>query len=677
MPDAPAAHGPFVRHGNFSLNQDIQVEKLVNDASINNCEFSQNNSDQNVNIKCSAGFYKAVAMPAFSSLSPGFSHLSPIATITCSNIEPSVDYKGIEFNRIFWFSARDSSGVSASITVHLHHTTRMVQVQGSAILSDGSVAAVWFVKNLLLGLFLKLGKERGHDISSFNQAVLNNNFKNICSDPPSSPHCPVCQKPLRKPAKPVKCFACKQTFHTKCHKQHPCNGTPSRPPTISRLKRKAADASSLEDSVLEITEEPTLTDPGSSVSAIESLVFSPAPSLQFLPNDATGSSVTSLPTSSSTSLTPPSVSTTSVPTFHTSQTWSISNPISSLLQMLPTVVTSLPPPLSSACATVPSSSGNPLAPLIPPPTSNPPPPKRQRKAAGPAVSEEAARQEFLKIQLNLAQTKISSQDATIKRKDESISILSERLRLLELGINNQMFSQYFPTASAPGPPPPPPAQAPPCSFWSSEPPTSLSQVEGMTGSVARPDPSATSPPVSSVPAASVSCSLCPATSRNMELLLSEINLLKQQTSSMHENISKIREALQYVTPQSFSSVSVSPNSSSNASQSISVATRHTQTRAEVQKKTTAKKTSDTVRPIRPLFSPCPWLGGSYPPGPVRNLGPPRPRRRSRSPRPRPPPSASSPNDRPPSLLITEIHDHQHSPPRHHQQAPVDARSLNY
>ena len=147
--------------------------------------------------------------------------------------------------------------------------------------------------------------------------------------------------------------------------------------------------------------------------------------------------------------------------------------------------------------------------------------------------------------------------------------------------------------------------------------------------------------------------------------------------NLHDNISKIREALQCVTPQSFSSVSVSPNSSSNASQSISIATRHTQTRTEIQKKSTAKKTSDTVRPIRPLFSPCPWLGGSYPPGPVRNLGPPRPRRRSRSPRPRPPPSVSSPNERPPSLLITEIHDHQHSPPRHHHQAPVDARSLNY
>ena len=46
------------RQGSFSLNQDLQVNKLV----------------------------------------PGSHH------ITCSNIEPSYDYTGVEFNRIFWFS---------------------------------------------------------------------------------------------------------------------------------------------------------------------------------------------------------------------------------------------------------------------------------------------------------------------------------------------------------------------------------------------------------------------------------------------------------------------------------------------------------------------------------------------------------------------------------------------
>ena len=72
---------------------------------------------------CSAGFYKAVALPAFATLSPGFSHSADKHLVTCSNIEPSYDYRGVEYNRIFWFTARGPSNNSGSITVHLHHIT--------------------------------------------------------------------------------------------------------------------------------------------------------------------------------------------------------------------------------------------------------------------------------------------------------------------------------------------------------------------------------------------------------------------------------------------------------------------------------------------------------------------------------------------------------------------------
>ena len=124
--------------------------------------------------------------------------------ITCSNIEPSLDYTGVEYNRIFWFSDRDPVELSAAVTVHLHHSTRLVQVQGSAILNDGLVAASWFVKNLLMGLFLKLGNARCHDISAFNRAVLENNFRSSPVNPISDPTCNSCSKPLKKPAKPIK-----------------------------------------------------------------------------------------------------------------------------------------------------------------------------------------------------------------------------------------------------------------------------------------------------------------------------------------------------------------------------------------------------------------------------------------------------------------------------------------
>ena len=123
LADAPVRHAPFV------LNSEQQVNKIVADATIKDCEFCTNNSESNVNIKCSTGFYKAVAHPAFSTLSPGFSHkfgeATREATVTVSNIEPSLDYRGVEYNRIFWFTIKDSAGIGASVTIHLHHTTRL------------------------------------------------------------------------------------------------------------------------------------------------------------------------------------------------------------------------------------------------------------------------------------------------------------------------------------------------------------------------------------------------------------------------------------------------------------------------------------------------------------------------------------------------------------------------
>ena len=91
----------------------------------------------------------------------------------------------------------------------------------------------------------------------------------------------------------------------------------------------------------------------------------------------------------------------------------------SLAQLSPSLFASFAAP-SSAPSPAPESSNSASASLTRPN-------KQQKKSAPPAVSEEAARQEYLKIQLDLAHTKKTSLDVTLKSKDESISILSERL----------------------------------------------------------------------------------------------------------------------------------------------------------------------------------------------------------------------------------------------------------
>ena len=756
-PDPPPDPGAPLRQASFTLNQERQTNKLVNDATISDCEFCPNNSNSNVNIKCSAGFYKAVAMPSFSTLSPGFSHHSGTAAVSCSTIEPSLDNNGVEFNRIFWFTIRDNAGVSAAVTVHLHHSTRLVQVQGAAILHDGTVAALWFVKNLLLGLFLKLGKARGHDISNFNQAVLQNNFKNPGNGSISDPNCNFCSKPLKKPAKPVKCFSCKEIFHTSCHKQHSCNGTPNRPRIVSRMKRKA---STLETSIFEIVDD------------------SPAPLALPTPSLASSLAPPSISTSMATSST---VSFSSPPSLSLSTTHSITNPILSFGNPPPTrlqafanlTVSTLPTPSTSAITPSSTSASQPPSPIsIPPiflhstaappvPTNTtrslPPPSKRSKKSpAAPALTEQEAAKEYLKIQLNLAHTKITTQDAKLVRQSETISILSDRLRLLELGVNSNLMSQYFPAQhsqpnecpqTAGTPPAPPPSQPgtqpgtqsgaqppgiqpgtqpgtqpsiglpPPPVPTSSPPPTT-----GPTGSPSAP-PSATprpSVPLPSIPAQSSlpsspspsTCTQCSNISRQMEIVLTEFGLLKQQTNAVHVDITSIKSILQQsssyqnTSPPSFPQQPAPPlpppsQEAPPARPQQSSTSRHTQTRPSPPPGPRQPPSQTTQsRPIPPLFPKCPWQSGVYPSGPVRHLPPPRPRSApGTAPPPPPPPRPSGPPRRrptqaaaprlqpmhssnlPTSPLIVEIldEDDDESPsvPTDEPRDPADADSLNF
>ena len=78
--------------------------------------------------------------------------------------------------------------------------------------------------------------------------------------------------------------------------------------------------------------------------------------------------------------------------------------------------------------------------------SSGPPSKKAKKSA---VPHENSIKDYLKIQLNIAQTKITSQDAKLKKQEETISILYDRVRLLELDINSQLVRRHFPEHQPP------------------------------------------------------------------------------------------------------------------------------------------------------------------------------------------------------------------------------------
>ena len=149
-----------------------------------------------------------------------------------------------------------------------------------------------------------------------------------------------------------------------------------------------------------------------------------------------------------------------------------------------------------------------------------------------------------------------------------------------------------------------------------------------------------------------SCQDCPTISRHLEIVLTEFDLLKTQTSAMQQDLASVKDTLKLHLsnpPPGLSRPEQAPPSSSLPKQAASntqtsarpKTSRHTQTQppppppkpaTQTQPPPSppkpATQTKPTSRPIRPLFPPpCPWQSGSFPTGPVRHLQPARSRSR--------------------------------------------------
>ena len=180
--------------------------------------------DQNATIKCSTGFYIQVARASLGSF---YDH----SVLACGDIAITVDKNivtkdqvGTEATRLVHFSFMSEQRNLGSVTVHLHHSSRTIQIQGSAVMPDSTRAALWFLNNIILVRFKEQAKAKNFAVKSTNAAVLR-------STPGSHPHstisahssnsCFSCNRGFNTQSKPSKCSSCKNFFHkTNCLKEH-------------------------------------------------------------------------------------------------------------------------------------------------------------------------------------------------------------------------------------------------------------------------------------------------------------------------------------------------------------------------------------------------------------------------------------------------------------------------
>ena len=390
-----------------NLNRDKQVDKVINNATRQAIEIEINCNDENVNIHCSPGFYNLVVKPCLLSVSKGFQ-------VTCKNITfelvsstPHKDLSGCIQSCVLKFIYKLDL-IEYGVTISLHHTTQLVQIQGGCLMSDGSKAATFILNHFIADLFNSRSLSHKSEIDEFNAALIEQaKKKNESRQNPSvstSMLCSVCCKDMsRYNSKIVPCVNnnCYAKMHTKCFRKHAC-------PFVG-TKQKS-------------TESITATQFPISVSSQQEEVrpyIDPSSS-------SIGSSITTTSISFSAMIAAPMSTISSQGQQSTPVTFSFSRPA---LQVTSSVASSLP--VSNVNQSVAS-----LQPL-----------SSRSKRARQAPNPEDVQVEFLKKELSIAQTRITALESDVSRKEETCKILEQRIQALEHPVITNMFNKYIPQPS--------------------------------------------------------------------------------------------------------------------------------------------------------------------------------------------------------------------------------------
>ena len=205
--------------GNYSLNQNKQLAGLAKHSKLQDFDISVNDNDKNVNIQCSTGFYEAVAKPAFASLSKGFKVELSSVLVECDEIRATHDLSD-SLSGVFLKFKLTGCGirsVPASVSVHLHNTQQKVQLQGGTKMPDNNTAAVWFTQRVLKQRFSLEAKNKKFSIENINKIVASlselNHFPSTAPKPPPD-FCFHCSKRFSAQSRPMVCIRCSNFKHT-------------------------------------------------------------------------------------------------------------------------------------------------------------------------------------------------------------------------------------------------------------------------------------------------------------------------------------------------------------------------------------------------------------------------------------------------------------------------------
>ena len=96
--------------------------------------------------------------------------------------------------------------------MHTHHSTRLIQVQGSALLPDSSHAPIWFVEHFMQHVLSPMAKRKSEEVALFNSKV-RSMLKDYAHDKEANIVCGVCKEKFIKRSVPEYCTLCRMHIH--------------------------------------------------------------------------------------------------------------------------------------------------------------------------------------------------------------------------------------------------------------------------------------------------------------------------------------------------------------------------------------------------------------------------------------------------------------------------------
>ena len=436
------------RRAPFKLNQKKQLSSICKDTKINDFEITVSPIAHNVNIKCSTGFYTLVVLPSFSGLTQHYVNDVNGITVSCNSITGNIDDANSTVNAVIVFNLNyqdcPKGPIIGTVTMHLHHSVRKIQLQGSSLVHGKSRAPVWFVDNFVKGLFSFFSKSKSIDITKFNAAVHDMLTKHLHKID-SQEICSGCNSLFTGRSSPEFCFLCKLKYHKKCF--HGTNHTcinhsqvyPSSNPFQSLTPGTVTNYAQLPDALT----SSTLPTP-SLVTATASRTMTGASSTTTTSSLVT-SALTSVPLASSV---PGPVYVTSAPQ---DQSHSLPQDLSSCEQpvglnpLAPPFLDRQPPP-QAAISDVGQLA---LTQAQSNPSQNSNSASRPRKRAKPflGTDQQSLDLEYARIEVSTAMAKVRDQENTINDLEFRNKILEDRVEQLERNQKDEIYQKYFPSGT--------------------------------------------------------------------------------------------------------------------------------------------------------------------------------------------------------------------------------------